>query len=85
MAGRSEFPSSNASFDPETIDLLEHAFEAAWQKIKTSGNRLSRPGYAKVMREVMAKHIIHLAGRGERDEIVLSNSAVGFFTANYKA
>jgi hypothetical protein len=37
------------------------------------------------MREVMAKHIIHLVQRGERDEFALSNSAVKFFTANYKA
>jgi hypothetical protein len=49
------------------------------------GQRLARPGYANVMREVMAKHIIHLAQRGERNEIALSNSAVNFFTANYKA
>jgi hypothetical protein len=37
------------------------------------------------MREVMAKHIFHLAQRGERNEIALSMSAVNFFTANYKA
>jgi hypothetical protein len=76
---------SNASFDPETINILSDAFEDAWLKIRTSGNRLARPGYANVMREVMAKHIIHLAQRGERSEIALSNSAVNFFTANYKA
>jgi hypothetical protein len=75
----------SASFDPETLNLLSDAFEDAWLKIRTSGNRLARPGYANVMREVMAKHIIHLAQRGERDEIALSNSAVDFFTANYKA
>jgi hypothetical protein len=75
----------NASFDPETLNLLSDAFEDAWIKIRTSGNRLARPGYANVMREVMAKHIFHLAQRGERDEIALSNSAVNFFTANYKA
>jgi hypothetical protein len=76
---------SNASFDPETLNLLSDAFEDAWLRIRTSGNQLARPGYAYVMREVMAKHIIHLAQRGERDEIALSNSAVKFFTANYKA
>ena len=75
----------NPSFDPETLNLLSDAFEDAWLKIQTSGNRLARPGYANVMREVMAKHIIHLAQRGERDEIAVSNSAVNFFTANYKA
>ena len=76
--------SSNASFDPETVDLLSDAFEGAWQRVQTSGNRLARPGYANVMREVMAKHIFNLAEHGERDEIKLSDSAFHFFTANYK-
>jgi hypothetical protein len=77
--------SSNASFDPETVNLLSDAFEGAWRRVQTSGNRLARPGYAKVMREVMAKHIVNLAEHGERDESALSNSAFHFFTANYKA
>ena len=76
---------SNVSFDPETVNLLSDAFETAWQRVQTSGNRLARPGYAKVMREVMARHIINLAQHGERDETELSDSAVHFFTANYKA
>jgi hypothetical protein len=33
----------------------------------------------------MAKHIVHSAEHGERDEIKLSDSAFHFFTANYKA
>ena len=73
------------SFDPETIDLLSGAFENAWQRVQTSGHRLAQPGYANVMREVMAKHIINLSRHGERDEVTLSESAVYFFTANYKA
>jgi hypothetical protein len=85
MITTNKFLVSNTSFDPETLNLLSDAFEDAWLKIQTSGNRLARPGYASVMREVMAKHIIHLAQRGERDEIALSNGAVNFFTANYKA
>ena len=66
---------SNVSFDPETVNLLSDAFETAWQRVQTSGNRLARPGYAKVMREVMARHIINLAQHGERDETELSDSA----------
>jgi hypothetical protein len=42
-------------------------------------------GYANVMREVMARHIVNLAEHGERDESALSNSAFHFFTTNYKA
>jgi hypothetical protein len=77
--------SSNASFDPETVNLLSNALEGAWQRVQTSGNRLARPGYANVMREVVAKHIVNLAEHGERDESALSNGAFHFFTANYKA
>jgi hypothetical protein len=53
--------------------------------VQTSGSRLARPGYANVMREVMAKHIFNLAEYGERDQSKLSDSAFRFFTANYKA
>ncbi len=77
--------SPDDSFDPETLTLLSSAFEDAWQRVQASGNRLTRPGYATVMREVMAKHIIDLAQHGERNEAELSDSAVRFFTANYKA
>jgi hypothetical protein len=56
--------SSNASFDPKTVNLLSNALEGAWQRVQTSGNRLARPGYANVMREVMAKHIVNLAEHG---------------------
>jgi hypothetical protein len=40
---------SDASFDPETVNLLSDAFEHAWHKVQTSGNRLARPGYANTM------------------------------------
>jgi hypothetical protein len=73
------------SFDPETLSLLSGAFENAWQRVQASGNQLARPGYANVMREVMAKHILNLAQHGERDEAELSDSAVRFFTTNYEA
>jgi hypothetical protein len=85
MAEDLKFIPSDASFDPETVNLLSDAFEHAWHKVQTSGNRLARPGYARMMREVMAKHIFNLAEHGERDEIKLSDSAFHFFTANYKA
>jgi hypothetical protein len=85
MAEDLKFIPSGASFDPETVNLLSDALEHAWHRVETSGNRLARLGYAKLMREVMAKHILNLAERGERDEIKLSDSAFRFFTANYKA
>ena len=84
MAEDIKFTPWDASFDPETVNLLSEAFEHAWHKVQTSGNRLARPGYASMMREVMAKHIFNLAEHGERDESKLSTSAFQFFTANYK-
>jgi hypothetical protein len=82
MARNLRHVSSNACFDPETANLLSDAFEGAWHGVRTSGNRLTRPGYASVMREVMAKHIVHLAKHGQRDESALSDSAFHFFTTN---
>jgi Mn-dependent DtxR family transcriptional regulator len=76
---------SSISFDPKTLSLLADALEQAWRTVKSSGNQLARPGYANVMREVMAKHIFTLAERGERNAITLREKAVDFFTANYKA
>jgi hypothetical protein len=80
-----QFFSPDASLDSVTADLLSDAFEGAWQRVQTSGYRLARPGYADVMREVMAKHIVNLAEHGERDKSTLRESAFHFFTANYKA
>ncbi len=76
---------SDAAFDPETINLLGDAFENAWQRIKTSGSRFARPAYANAMRELIAKHIIDMAQHGEREPIKLSDSAVQFLAANYRA
>jgi hypothetical protein len=83
VIGIKVFPET--SFDPETINLLSGAFENAWRRVQATGNRLARPGYANVMREVMAKYILNLAQHGERDEAELSDGAVRFFTTNYKA
>jgi hypothetical protein len=77
--------SSDAAFDRETADLISDAFSGAWQRVQISGYQFSRPGYADVMREVMAKHIVNLAEHGERDKGRLRDGAFHFFTANYKA
>jgi hypothetical protein len=75
----------NAAFDPETVTLLANAFENAWHRIRASGDRFARPAYAGGTREVIAKYIIDMAGRGERDLIKLSDGAVEFLAANYNA
>jgi hypothetical protein len=85
MAEDFKLISYGASFDPETVNILGNAVERAWHKVQTSGNRFARPAYVEVMRQVMVKHILNLAERGERDEIKLSDSAFRFFKENYKA
>jgi hypothetical protein len=75
----------NAAFDPETLAVLANAFENAWQRIRAAGDRFARPAYASGTREVIAKYIIGMAERGERDPMKLSDGAVEFLAANYKA
>jgi len=75
---------ANSSFDPETIELLSAAFDDAWATIKQSHSALARPAFERAAREVLAKCIIELAQRGERDRRQLSDSAVEFLKQNYK-
>jgi hypothetical protein len=75
----------NAAFDPETLTVLANAFENAWRRLEASGDRFARPAYAGGTREVIAKYIIEMAQGGERDLIKLSDGAVEFLAANYKA
>jgi hypothetical protein len=76
---------ASAVFDPETIAVLSSAFENAWRRIEASGNCFARPAYANATREVVAKYIIDIAQRGERDPGKLSDGAVEFLTQNYGA
>ncbi len=75
---------ANSSFDPETIEMLGGAFDDAWLTIKRSDSTLARPAYERGAREVLAKCIIELAQRGERNRGNLSDSAVQFLAQNYK-
>jgi len=58
--------SADGGFDSETTRILGLAFEAAWKKIEASGTLTdgSRAGFA---RERLAKRLVELARRGERD------------------
>jgi hypothetical protein len=75
---------ANTSFDPEAVEILSAAFDDAWEQIKQSGSNLARPAFERGAREVLAKYIIELAQRGERDQRLLSESAVKFLAENYK-
>jgi uncharacterized protein with NRDE domain len=67
---------SNAAFDSETTQLLGVAFEAAWQKVKTADNGLAEESEAALTRELLAKRIIEMAKRGERNPDRLVENAL---------
>jgi hypothetical protein len=67
---------SNAAFDDETTQLLGLAFEAAWEKVKTSGSTLAEESEAASTRELLAKRIIEMVKRGERNPNRLVESAL---------
>ena len=52
-------------------------------RVQKSGSRFARPAYARAMREVLAKRIIEVAQRGEKDERKLAADAVNFLATNY--
>jgi hypothetical protein len=58
---------SNAAFDAETTQLLGLAFEAAWQKVNSTDSALAQGSEAVLTRELLAKRIIEMAKRGERN------------------
>jgi len=67
---------SDAAFDSEDTELLGAAFEAAWEKLTTAGSALAEDSQAALTRELLAKRIIELAKRGERDPDRLVESAL---------
>jgi hypothetical protein len=73
-----------SAFEPEVIEILATAFEDAWASIEKSGSSLASPRYRRVAKEIMAKHIIETAQRGERDRQRLSEDAVTYLTQSYK-
>jgi hypothetical protein len=63
-------------FDPKTIEVLNVAIQDAWREIQNGGGPLARPAYARITRAVIAKRIIEMAKKGERDQRKLSEYAV---------
>jgi hypothetical protein len=78
-----EFIHPQTAFDPEAIQMLASALDVAWDRIQKSGSRFARPAYARAMREVLAKRIIEVAQRGEKDKRKLAADAVKFLATNY--
>ncbi len=61
------FPAS--SFDPQTLIILEAAFDEAWLTLKADGNRTVRP-------DELARSLLRLAMEGERDPVRLHDGAL---------
>jgi hypothetical protein len=83
VVGIRKFEEAATVFDPELIQVLASALDDAWNRIEKSGSRFARPGYARAMREVLAKRLIETAQQGLNDPIALADDAVQFFSANY--
>ncbi len=59
----------NNAFDPQTLVLLETAFDEAWLTLKSFGNKTVKP-------DELARAILRLAMDGERDPIRLHDGAL---------
>jgi hypothetical protein len=74
---------AESAFDPETIERLVSVFETAWRKVEQSGSKLASPAYERAAREIIAKRIIEMAQRGERDPSELAEDAVSYLERSY--
>jgi hypothetical protein len=59
----------SSSFDPQTLVLLEAAFDEAWLTLKAVGNTTVRP-------DELARSVLRLAMEGERDPVRLHDGAL---------
>src|SRR5262245_3427321 len=63
-------------FDAETTKILASAFDAAWEEIKASDDLPAGARHAAATRELLARHIMALARRGERNPNRLIKNAL---------
>src|ERR1700681_3564974 len=59
----------NSSFDPQTLIVLEAAFDEAWLTLKSIGNTTVKP-------DELARSVLALAMEGERDPVRLHDGAL---------
>lgn len=57
------------SFDPQTLIVLETAFDEAWLTLKSIGNTSIKP-------DELARAMLRLATEGERDPVQLHDGAL---------
>jgi hypothetical protein len=59
----------NNTFDPQTLVVLETAFDEAWLTLKSVGNTSIKP-------DELARSMLRLALEGERDPVRLHDGAL---------
>lgn len=59
----------NNAFDPQTLMVLETAFDEAWLTLKSIGNTSIKP-------DELARSLLRLAMEGERDPVRLHDGAL---------
>lgn len=59
----------NNTFDPQTLVVLEAAFDEAWLTLKSVGNTSIKP-------DELARSMLRLAMEGERDPVRLHDGAL---------
>jgi hypothetical protein len=59
----------SSSFDPQTLVVLETAFDEAWLTLKSIGNTTVKP-------DELARSVLRLAMEGERDPVRLHDGAL---------
>jgi hypothetical protein len=57
------------AFDPQTLIVLEAAFDEAWLTLKSIGNSSIKP-------DELARSMLRLAAEGERDPVRLHDGAL---------
>ena len=67
---------ANGVFYPEEVQILVAAFDDAWAKLQSSQAPFAEEAYAPAAREILAKHIIMAAKRGERNPRQLTDDAL---------
>ena len=66
----------NGAFYPEEVQIFFAAFDDAWAKLQSSGAPFAEEAYATAARDILAKHIIMAAQRGERNPRQLTDDAL---------
>jgi hypothetical protein len=62
---------NSSSFDPQTLVVLEAAFDEAWLTLKAIGNTTVKP-------DELARSVLRLAMEGECDPVALHDGALEY-------